>query len=497
MTDLLRKSLVFGAAALLSLALAAVGPAWAQAPAPETPPQTSFPSVLNVTVPAGTGRLLQLPAPAATVMAADPRVARVQPASPTTMFVMAVTPGRTNIIATDERGRPIIEYNVVVTPAQTNGAQTNGAAAPTPGAPRQLPRGAASADIAQLQALLRRSVPGAQNVRLEPVGGRVLLSGTVPTAEDARRVLAVVGTALGDATVVNDLSVLSALTVNVRVRVAEVSRQITRELGFNWSALGSIGRFGIGLAAGLATDPETIRSVNPRAGVASFGYRGAFDVNGLIDALAADQLISILAEPNLTALSGETASFLAGGEFPVPLPGGQGQLGVEFRQFGVSLSFVPTVLGPDRLNLRIRPEVSELSDAGAVNIPFLGGTLRIPALTVRRAETTVELGSGQSFAIAGLLQRSINQVGDGPLGLSEIPILGPLFRSDRFRRNETELVIIVTPYIVVPVSDPRALRMPFDGYRPPNDLERILQMRQTVPLPAGLQVPRNAGFILE
>src|SRR5262249_32876931 len=135
-----------------------------------------------------------------------------------------------------------------------------------------------------------------------------------------------------------------------------------------------------------------------------------WDVNQVIDALAADQLITILAEPNLTAQSGETASFLAGGEFPIPVGGntnnGVTQITIVFKQFGVSLALVPTVLSPSRINLRIRPEVSQLSTEGAINLPIAGGSLTIPALTVRRAETTVELGSGQSFAIAGLLQRT-------------------------------------------------------------------------------------------
>jgi pilus assembly protein CpaC len=221
----------------------------------------------------------------------------------------------------------------------------------------------------------------------------------------------------------------------------------------------------------------------------------------VVDALASDQLITILAEPNLTAQSGEVASFLAGGEFPVPVAASaaNNSITIEYKQFGVSLAFVPTVLGPERLNLRVRPEVSELSENGAISLPLASGVVRIPALSVRRAETTVELGSGQSFAIAGLLQRSNTMTNSGINGIGDVPVLGALFRSDRFRRNETELVIIITPYLVRPVSDPRALAAPTDAFRPATDLDRILHRRQVArgipaaPFPAGV----DAGFILE
>jgi len=445
------------------------------------PPQESS-LLLQVTLPAGVGRVLQLPAAASTVLAANPEVARVQATSPTTLFVIGMAPGRTNVIATNEQGRVIIEYAVTVTPA--------GGGAPA----RVAAQRAAQVNLPVLQRVLRSSVPGAENIELRRLSSQVLLSGTVPTPEAAQRVLAVLGTALDGQTIINELLVLTALTVNVRVRVAEVSRQVTRELGVSWSSVGAFGGFLLGLQSPLA-GPQTA------AGAARtlISYRrGNLDLNALVDALARDQLLTILAEPNLTALSGETASFLAGGEFPVPVAATQtGQISIEFKQFGVSLAFVPTVLAPNRLNLRIRPEVSELSEQGAINVPLGSGTLRIPALAVRRAETTVELGSGQSFAIAGLLQRNTIMNGEGPFGVSEIPVIGALFRSDRFRRNETELVIIVTPYVVRPVSAPSALETPTDSFVAANDLDRILFMRQVRPGAAPGRLPRDSGFIVE
>jgi pilus assembly protein CpaC len=184
---------------------------------------------------------------------------------------------------------------------------------------------------------------------------------------------------------------------------------------------------------------------------------------------------------------------------PVAASSVSNSITIEYKQFGVSLAFVPTVLGPERLNLRVRPEVSELSENGAISLPLASGVVRIPALNVRRAETTVELGSGQSFAIAGLLQRNSVQSDSGLNGLGDVPVLGALFRSDRFRRNETELVIIITPYLVRPVSDPRALAAPTDGFRPATDLDRVLYRRQIArgqpaPPPRGAL---DAGFIIE
>ena len=332
-----------------------------------------------------------------------------------------------------------------------------------------------------------------------------VLSGAVATPSDAQRAEATVrGFLSEEQSVLNEMEVMSSTQVNLRVRVMEISREVTRNLGFNWQALAAQGNFVLGLASGSAAG-YAVNSIlgsggNSRLAVGA-SKAGKFDVNSIIDALAVDRLATILAEPNLTAQSGETASFLAGGEFPVPVGGTLTTITISFKQFGVSLAFVPTVLGPDRVNLRVRPEVSELSDNGAIEMPLASGSVRIPALAVRRAETTIELGSGQSFAIAGLLQRNTAQVMDGLAGASEIPVLGALFRSNAFRRAETELVIIVTPYLVRPVSDPRVLSGPTEGYKPATDLDRVLYMRQVArgvssprPSPA---VPQDSGFLLE
>ncbi len=513
------RAACFLAAALVVPRLAAAQPqlppaAAAPRPAFATPAQAAvaLPPVIPVAVSleAGTGRLLALPRPALTLLAADPRVARVQPASPTSVFVMAVAAGRTTVVATAEDGTPVAQYDVTVMPSPAAaGAQPAGAATMTMpfggGAPAAPPPSAAA-----VEGMIRRMVRGADQVRVASSGRAYVISGAVPAAAEAHRAEAILRAAVGDAAeVVNNLTILSSLQVNLRVRVAEISREVTRDLGFNWQALAyDGGSLLLGLRTGSAgTVLNAITGARNNLLEAGIGRVGAgirssrFDINSVVDALATDRLITILAEPNLTAQSGEVASFLAGGEFPVPVAANNSNnsLSIEFKQFGVSLAFVPTVLGPDRLNLRVRPEVSELSENGAITVPLAAGLVRIPALTVRRAETTVELGSGQSFAIAGLLQRNGSNDNTGMNGLVDVPVLGALFRSDRFRRSETELVIIITPYVVQPVSDPRALAVPTDGVRLASDLDRVLYRRQVARdgSAAPVRARLDAGFLVE
>ena len=485
-------------------------PSFAQAASPPIRPATATPAPIALTMEAGVGRLLRLPSAAITVLAADPRIARVQPASPTSLFLMAVGPGRTTIVATAEDGAQVAEYDVTVLPGRATLAAAAAAAPAVDARPVASPPPSGGA----VQSMIRRMVRGAEGVTVTLAGNTLTLAGQIATAADAAHAEAVARGYAGETReVTNNLHLLSSIQVNLRVRVAEISRSVTRELGFNWQSLANDGaNWMIGLRTGNAGGVLNAISGaiggtanNGQVGRVAGGFRSSrFDINAVIDALASDQLIAILAEPNLTAQSGEVASFLAGGEFPVPVSASpiSGSITIEFKQFGVSLAFLPTVLGPDRLNLRVRPEVSELSDNGAISLPLAGGVVRIPALSVRRAETTVELGSGQSFAIAGLLQHSTTMTNSGITGLGDLPILGALFRSDRFQRRETELVIIITPYLVRPVSDPRALATPTDGFRPATDLDRIVYRRQLArgapvpPAPPG-SARLDAGFILE
>jgi pilus assembly protein CpaC len=431
--------------------------------------------VQGLALEAGTGRIVMMTAPAASVFAADPRVAEVRPASPTSLFILGVAPGRTTIAAIDDSGAAVAEYDVTVRPSGYAAAQAENA--------------------------IDRVIPGHHvHVITQPNG--FVVSGTVATAADAdlanrtaRQFVA------AGQSVESQLAVLGSQQVNLRVRIAEVSRSVIRQLGINWSNLASLGKYA---AIGVVTaNPLAITTV--AASAANLGYNfptagHTLDVNAFIDAMAQDQLVHVLAEPNLTAMSGETASFLVGGEFPIPIAQQNNQITIEFKQYGVSLAFVPTVISGARINMKVRPEVSALTTVGAVQLGVGNSTIQVPALTVRRAETTVELASGQSFAIAGLLQDNTTMVGNALPGIGELPILGALFRSDSFQRNETELVIVVTPYLVSGVASPGQLKLPTDGWKPPSDLERLLLLRQSARDPgrvaAAPHIPGDAGFVI-
>ena len=272
---------------------------------------------------------------------------------------------------------------------------------------------------------------------------------------------------------------------------------MTKLFGINWESTCQIDEFMFGLATGRpfssnGTLPfSRFADQNGVSGTAFGNYStDSANVNAILDALEREELVNVLAEPNLTALSGETASFLAGGEFPVPVGRDEDEIEIEFKQFGVSLAFTPTVLQGNRISLKVRPEVSDLSDKGAIKLL----DLVIPALSTRRAETTVELGSGQSFAIGGLVSNTTRNNLEKFPGLGDLPVLGTLFRSTDFRRSETELVIVVTPYLVRPVSTAR-LATPVDGHRDPGDLDRILGGRlASAALRPGSQSPTRSSL---
>jgi len=445
---------------LVCLALAAVAPGLRAA---ETPVQ-------QLTVEVGSGKVIRTTKPIANLFAADPKIAEVRPASPTSVFVFGVAAGHTTVAAFDEGGGMLAQYDVVVRPSNYAAGQA------AQGAREAFPN-------------------GNMDVQASPNG--MSITGRVATPEEAERAVAIAKAYLPEKqTLDNRLTVTSGLQVNLRVRIAEVQRNITRQLGINWEALGKIGRFGI---AGVLTDAVSLNGVVPNQ--LQLTYNGT-SFNAILDLLAADGLITILAEPNLTARSGETASFLAGGEFPVPVAASANSntITIEFKEYGVSLTFVPTVLAPDRISMRVRPEVSELTNTGAVSVQISStASVTIPALTVRRAETTVELGSGQTFAIAGLLSDSINSNAQGLPYLGELPVLGPLFKSDLFQHNESELVIVVTPYLVRPVNVANEVRVPTDGFLPANDFERDVLLRQRAlgnAPPAETGALGNAGFLL-
>jgi pilus assembly protein CpaC len=333
------------------------------------------------------------------------------------------------------------------------------------------------------------------------IGQVAVLNGTVGSPEDAAQAEMLVKTALNpgvDVTKpgaalnimpVSRLKVATPLQVMLKVRISEMNRSMVKQFGVNLltrdrSGGGVLGNIGRGNPGSINTVPGKPGTIDPDTGLPAgstsvlfnnltggttlglFGKILGLDVLGTLDLLEKDGVITTLAEPNLTALSGETASFLAGGEFPIPISQSLGAVTIEYKQYGVGLAFTPIVLADGRISMRVRPEVSQLSDAGSVKL----NGFTVPALTTRRAETTVELGSGQSFMIAGLLQSTGNNSGNKAPFLGDLPILGTLFRSTHFQRQETELVVIVTPYLVRPVSNQMAT--PIDGYRVPTDAQR-------------------------
>ncbi len=428
----------------------------------------------GLTLESGTGRIVSLDAPAATVFAADPHVAEVRPASPTSLFVLGVAPGRTTVAAIGDNGAAIAQYDVTVLPSNYAAAQ------------------AASA-IAKL-------LPG-RDVQVAARPNGLMVSGTLQTAGEADEAVQTARSFMAPGqTVERRIAVLSSQQVNLRVRIAEVNRSVMRNIGVNWSALGNIGTIGK-----FPVFPALMLNANSDLTLPIPNVRNPLNLggnfNGVIDALAQDNLAHVLAEPNLTAMSGETASFLVGGEFPIPVAQQNNQVTIEFKQYGVSLAFIPTVESGERINMKVRPEVSALSTQGAVQIGAGNSTIQIPALTVRRAETTVELANGESFAIAGLLQDNTALTGNALPGIGEVPVLGALFRSDGFQHNVTELVIVVTPYLVRGMSDPAQVKLPTDDWKPPNDLERLLLLRQSargnVQAVATPHIPGDAGFVVQ
>jgi pilus assembly protein CpaC len=428
------------------------------------------PAASSVLLEAGTGRVLELPNAAANVFVADSKVAEVRPASASALFVYGVAPGRTTVAAMDSDGALVSQFDVTVH--------------------------ASNFGAAQAQAEIARLVPNS-HVSVRALPTTLMLSGSVETPADATRAVAVAQAfAAEKQTVENQLTVHSSVQVTLRVRIVEMSRSLSRQLGVNWSAVGNIGQIGVvkavagSLNGGVFSNGQTTFPANGGANVG---------IGAVLDALSTEGMVRTLAEPNLTVISGQPASFLVGGQFPVPVPGGAtGQVTVSYKNYGVSLSFLPTVFSDGRISIHVAPEVSQLSSANAVSVASSGSTVVVPSLTVRRAETTVELGSGQTFAIGGLLQDSVTANRSALPYLSDLPILGPAFRDDQFQRGETEIVILVTPYTVRPVSDQSALQVPNEA-PPTSDLDRLLYMRTS----SGsnqrtlAQTPGVAGFIVQ
>ncbi|MGI4732641.1 MAG: type II and III secretion system protein family protein [Janthinobacterium lividum] len=427
-------------------------------------------------VPTGRGKLVTLSRPMSDLFVADPTIADVQVRSPTQLYIFGKKSGETTLSATARGGAVVYAATIRV-----------------------------GNNIDSIGSMLGLAMPDARIVAT-PMNGMVLLTGAVANPQDAAEAERLVQAFVGaDTKVLSRLKTATPLQVNLRVRFAEVSRSFVKNIGVNLtnratgSTLFSIsqGRQGTistvpgnavaGYVHGAPVDasgnpiPITASGLNPGATLftqpATTGIGSTLGIAGHL--LGADILssldlgetigqVSTLAEPNVTTLSGETATFLAGGEIPIPVSQGLGAVSIEYKQYGVSLAYTPTVLANGRISLRVRPEVSQLTSSGAVTI---SGTT-IPALSTRRIETSAELGSGESLVIGGLLQNDHNNSITKTPGIGDVPVLGALFRSNAFQRNETELVVVITPYLVKPVNDSDIV-LPTDGYQAPTDLERV------------------------
>lgn len=449
---------------------------------------TTAAAPVTVQVSTNRGRLITLARPMSDLFVANPEIADVQVRSPTQLYVFGKKPGETTVSATAKGGAVVYAANVRV-----------------------------GNNYDSIQSMLNLAMPDAQ-ITATPMNGVVLLTGTVRGPEDGAEAEKLVAAFVGENTkVLSRLRTATPLQVNLQVKFAEVNRSFLKNIGNNISTIDATGgfRFGIGSGRNVATsintrpglpfgvnagtvsgfaidptsitylpsgaiDPSSIKVVaTPGTSVGTTdGSRSTlgaltklFGLNLLsaLDLGEQNGQVTSLANPNLTALSGETGTFLAGGEIPIPISQGLGAVTIEYKQFGVSLAYTPTVLSDGRISLRVRPEVSNLDYANAVAV----GQSRVPALTTRRAETTVELGSGQSFMIAGLMSNNHANTFDKTPGVGDVPVLGALFRSNAFQRNETELVIIITPYLVKPVNG-SDIALPTDGYKAPTDLQRVL-----------------------
>jgi len=429
-----------------------------------------------LSLPRGESAVIELPVDARDVMVSNPAVADAVLQSPRRIVLMGLTPGATDALFFDASGRQILSLNVRV------------------GAP-----------VGVLQDTIRRIAPNA-NVSAEAVNGAIILTGSVDSAGESERIERVAQTFVErPEQVLNMMAIAGSDQVMVQVRIVEMQRNIVEQLGVSLDG-----------SARSGSDPNWLVTNSPGFGVNSsptgggtftFNSPAALGGAGISAQLRAFErvgIIRILSEPHVTSVSGEEAEFLAGGEFPVPSGvDNNGRVSIEFRPYGVGLKVTPVVMSGGRISLRISAEVSDLSNVGSYSMAGGGGgDLVIPGLSVRRISNTVEIPSGQSLMIGGLMQSVTRESIDALPGMTELPVLGALFRSRDYLQGETELVVIVTPYLVNP-TDPGRLQTPVDGLQLASDAETILLGRlnrayrpdQTAPAPGQWQGP--VGYVIE
>ncbi len=444
----------------------------------------------RLTLPVDKAAVVQLDTDARDVLVSNPDLVDAVVRSPRRIFLLATKVGQTNAFFFGADGKQILSLDIRV-----------------------------EKDVIDLSGLMKMALPNSA-IQVQAMNDNVVLTGTVSSAIESTRAADLAAKFAGDPKkVINMLNVAGGAQVMLKVRIAEMDRNVAKQFGINMTGAANIGgvpvvastsnpyglmgqalaslsgaQVGATCAAVAAsrTSPSAVSSTCPN------------NAQGVLNALEQVGLVHMLAEPNLTAVSGETARFLAGGEFPVPAGRDQqGNVSVEFKQFGVGLSFTPVVLSGGRISLQLSSEVSELTNTGSFTLAGgTGGNLVIPALSVRRAQTTVELPSGGSFAVAGLMQHNTKQVVDGYPGVKDLPVLGALFRSRDFADDQSELVVMVSAYLVEPTSE-SALAAPTDGFIAPTDPETVLLGRLNAVYrkkpgdkPVDRQASEPVGFIV-
>jgi pilus assembly protein CpaC len=402
--------------------------------------------------------VVQLDADARDVLVSNPDMVDAVVRTPRRIFLLANKVGQTNAFFFGADGKQILALDIRV-----------------------------EKDVLDLSGLMKASLPNS-SIAVQAMNDNIVLTGSVNSALESTRAADLAARFAGDPKkVINMLSVAGGAQVMLKVRIAEMDRNVAKQFGVDLSAAGKVGGVPLAIStsnpygllgralsdmSGGQAGAACSVAVNP-GGTCTGGPNNA---QGVLKALEQVGLVHMLAEPNLTAVSGETAKFLAGGEFPVPAGRDlQGNVSIQFKQFGVGLSFTPVVVSPGRISLQLSSEVSELTNTGAYTLAGTAGTggVTIPALSVRRTETTVELPSGGSFAVAGLMQHNTKQVVDGFPGVKDLPVLGALFRSRDFADDQTELVVLVSAYLVEPNAE-SALAAPTDGFVAPTDPETLL-----------------------
>lgn len=409
--------------------------------------------VVKVTM--GKAEIVRLPGEVADLMVADPKIVDVSALQSDKLYLVGASLGDTNIIALDAEGNVLRKFDVHV-----------------------------RIDTVSIDNIIHEVFPNEKGVSVHTVGNQVALTGTVSTPAAAQKIAKLVAAHMGeirggsssnvDSMIENLMEVRGEQQVTLRVRILEVSRDVLKELGLEtsgnhlntagasvfgrspYSSLNGLqGGVDINTQTGLTEDPFSIASL-----IFDTGINGLGDIQLLLNALEADNLANVLAEPNLTAVSGEQAGFLAGGEFPVPAGRDQqGNVTITYKQFGVSLNFKPVVMSEDRISLQMNTEVSSLDQGNSLTL----ADVQIPGLEVRRASTTVEINSGGSIMMAGLLKSENTKGLSGIPGIRDTPVLGDLVSSKSFQRQETEMVVIVTPYLVQPFADQTQAKAVFEN----------------------------------